>query len=424
MEEKNEAIPVFDIDNDDLTAKIKVIGVGGGGSNAVNQMINDKKDQIEYWVLNTDSQALGDSPCENKYVLGKNITKGLGAGGKPENGRKAAEDSIKDIKMIVDKSDLVFIACGEGGGTGTGAAPIIAKASKEAGALVLAVVTRPFTFEGKARQANALEGINELKKYVDALIVVSNDKLVFNNGNRSLINAFKASDGILAQSVKTITDLILLHGTINLDLNDLKSTLTDKGIALIGIGSGEGENKAIKAAQSAINSPLLEASIKGSKCMLINITAGESVTLDDVQNAIEYITEAAGATDERDANIIFGVQTDKSYTDKMQIAIIATDFTSDVLNSSSQPQFIRRPSREENRIIEEEKVEEKPSKVEIEMTEKKEESPFPEYLKKLLKQRDVETDVKVEAEEKVEKKEVSVAKEDDSVFVEIPSDED
>jgi cell division protein FtsZ len=201
--DETEEKPVFSEDNLTANAKIKVIGVGGGGSNAVNQMIQNKSDDVEYWVVNTDCQALANSPCENKYVLGKNVTRGLGAGGNPEMGKKAATDSYKDLELLVKGADLVFIAAGEGGGTGTGAAPVIAKAAKEAGCLVLAIVTRPFNFEGKGRRLNALEGINELKKYVDSLIVVSNDKLVFNNGSMSLKSAFAASDAVLAQSVKT-----------------------------------------------------------------------------------------------------------------------------------------------------------------------------------------------------------------------------
>ncbi len=327
--ENEDLKPIFADEDLPTNAKIIVIGVGGGGSNAVNGMLHDKNEEVDYWVFNTDSQALANSPCDNKLILGKNVTRGLGAGGNPEMGQKAAEDSYNDIKLVIQGADMVFIAAGEGGGTGTGAAPVVAKAAKEQGCLVIGIVTRPFTFEGKARKHNALEGINNLRQYVDALIVVSNDKMMFNNGSLGIRNAFAASDEILAQSVKTVTDLILVHGVINLDFADVKATLEGKGLALIGIGYGEGENKAIDAATNAINSPLLETSIRGSKSMILNITVGDDTTLDDVQYAINFITESAGGR-ENDVNIIFGVQNDDSFHSKMKIAIIATDFTRDI----------------------------------------------------------------------------------------------
>lgn len=373
-------------------AKIKVIGVGGGGSNAVNGMIHDKESQVEYWVFNTDSQALAASPCENKLVLGKNVTRGLGAGGLPEMGRKAAEDSYTDIQLVVQGCDMVFIAAGEGGGTGTGAAPIVAKAAKECGCLVLAIVTRPFTFEGKLRKTNALKGIAELEKVVDALIVVSNDKMMFNNGALSISKAFKASDEILASSVKTVTDLILVHGIINLDFADVKATLSGKGLALIGIGTGTGKNKAVDAATNAITSPLLEASIRGSKSMLINITVGEDTTLDDVQYAINYITEAAGGKD-NDVNIIFGVQQEPSFKDEMKVAIIATDFDKsvDVLNSeetSAPSRAVSVPVMPEEKKPAEEPVlpKKEESHVEKEIEKNRSDSVLPDYLKEFFEQ--------------------------------------
>ena len=312
-------------------AKIKVIGVGGGGSNAVNQMINDKKDLVEYWVFNTETQALSNSPCEHKFVLGKNVTKGLGAGGDPKMGAKAAEDSYEEIKQLVKNTDLVFLACGEGGGTGTGATPIIAKAAKSEGCLVLAIVTRPFNFEGKVRRNNALEGITELRKYVDAIIVVSNDKLVFNSGNMSLLKAFNAADKVLAESVKTITDLILIHGLINLDFADVKRTLENKGVALIGIGEAEGENKAVEAAKRAISSPLLEVSIKGARSMIINVTIGQDVLLDEVSEAISTVSESCQTSpQEQIENVKFGVQVNPNYKDKIKVAVIATNFAKDI----------------------------------------------------------------------------------------------
>ena len=380
------------IDEDELktNAKIKVIGVGGGGSNAVNQMIHDKEEQVEYWVFNTDNQALSNSPCPNKLVLGRNVTKGLGAGGNPEMGKKAAEDSYEDIKLVVKGCDMVFIAVGEGGGTGTGAAPVVARASREEGCLVLAIVTRPFNFEGKLRKLNALEGINELIKNVDALIVVSNDRLMFSSGGQSIKNAFAVSDRTLADSVSTVTDLILLHGIINLDFADVKSTLQGKGLSLIGIGMGKGENKAIEAATNAINSPLLEASIKGSRSMIINVTVGEDVTLDDVQHAIDYITEAAGADKDNGVNIIFGVQMNASFQDEMKIAIIATDFAKEIelnlpttnLTRSTRTYIVDKTREETPAYVK--PLAEGESRVEKEIKAEEENSVLPDYLKTLF----------------------------------------
>ncbi|MCR4698959.1 MAG: cell division protein FtsZ [Bacilli bacterium] len=388
--ENEDLKPIFDEEGLQANAKIIVIGVGGGGSNAVNGMLHDKNDEVDYWVFNTDSQALANSPCDNKLILGRNVTRGLGAGGLPEMGQKAAEDSYNDIQLVVKGADMVFIAAGEGGGTGTGAAPVVARAAKEAGCLVLGIVTRPFTFEGKARKLHALEGISNLKQYVDALIVVSNDKMMFNNGALGIKNAFAASDEILAQSVKTVTDLILVHGVINLDFADVKATLAGKGLSLIGIGYGEGENKAIDAATNAINSPLLETSIRGSRSMIINITVGDDTTLDDVQYAINYITESAGGR-ENDVNIIFGVQNDESFHSKMKIAIIATDFEKEIDMEQSETAYNRSitspAARVATPVIKEEPVNtiKKPepvkSQVKEEIKEERESSVLPDYLR-------------------------------------------
>ena len=315
----------FNFDAFESYAKIVVIGVGGAGNNAVNQMIEESIKSIDFWVVNTDAQALATSKAEHRYVLGKDFTKGLGAGGNPEIGRQAAESSIEDLKEIVQGANMVFIAAGMGGGTGTGAAPVIAKVAREAGALTIAIVTRPFGFEGNSRKAKAVEGLAALKEEVDSIIIVSNDKLMMMNGNKSIADAFHESDRVLAQSVKTITDLILLPGLINLDFADIKATLLDKGVALIGFGMGSGPNKAVDAATNAIASPLLEASIKGAHSAIINVTGGSGVTLDETQDAITYITEAAGA----DVNIIFGVQQNPELNDQMLISVIATDFDSD-----------------------------------------------------------------------------------------------
>lgn len=312
----------FELDAFESYAKIVVIGVGGAGSNAVNQMLEEKIANIEFWVFNTDAQALATSKAENRLVLGRQTTRGLGAGGDPQVGREAALDSVDDIKRVIEGANMVFIAAGMGGGTGTGAAPVVAKLAKDAGALTVAIVTRPFTFEGNSRKVKAVEGITELKSAVDSIIIVSNDKLMFMNGSRPISEAFNESDKVLAQSVKTITDLILLPGLINLDFADVRSTLKDKGVALIGFGMGSGEHKAEEASSSAIASPLLEASVKGAHSAIINITGGKSVTLDEAQEAVNYITEAAG----NNVNIIFGVQQNPELNDQMLISVIATEF--------------------------------------------------------------------------------------------------
>ena len=335
----------FNFDAYESYAKIVVIGVGGAGNNAVNQMIEENIANIDFWVVNTDAQALATSRAEHKYVLGKDYTKGLGAGGNPEIGRNAAEASIDDLREICEGANMVFIAAGMGGGTGTGAAPVIAKVAKDCGALTVAIVTRPFTFEGNNRKARAVEGLNELKQCVDSIIIVSNDKLMMMNGNKSIAEAFAESDRVLAQSVKTITDLILLPGLINLDFADVKATLMNKGIALIGFGMGSGERKAMEAATNAIASPLLEASIKGAHSAIINVTGGNGVTLDETQEAISYITEAAGAN----VNIIFGVQQNPELNDQMLISVIATDFDEEY-TIPEQPQIntrIAKPQAEE-----------------------------------------------------------------------------
>lgn len=328
----------FELDAFESYAKIVVIGVGGAGSNAVNQMLEEKIANIEFWVFNTDAQALATSKAENRLVLGRQTTRGLGAGGDPQVGREAALDSVDDIKRVIEGANMVFIAAGMGGGTGTGAAPVVAKLAKDAGALTVAIVTRPFTFEGNSRKVKAVEGITELKSAVDSIIIVSNDKLMFMNGSRPISEAFNESDKILAQSVKTITDLILLPGLINLDFADVRSTLKDKGVALIGFGMGSGEHKAEEASSSAIASPLLEASVKGAHSAIINITGGKSVTLDEAQEAVNYITEAAG----NNVNIIFGVQQNPELNDQMLISVIATEFDEEYDYSQPTNMFVSR----------------------------------------------------------------------------------
>ena len=311
------------LDNYEAFARIIVIGVGGAGNNAVNRMIDDNISSVEFYVANTDQQALSRSKATNRIVLGEQSTGGLGAGGNPEIGRKAAEESIDKIREIVNGANLVFIAAGMGGGTGTGAAPVIAQAAKEAGALTVAIVTRPFTFEGKKRIANSVEGLNNLKDAVDAIIIVSNDKLLMVSGTAPISEAFAESDGVLAQSVKTVTDLILCPAFINLDFADVRNTLKDSGISLIGFGMGSGPNRAQEAANNAINSPLLEASINGAQRAICAVTCGREVSLYEAQETVNKIIEAAGNS----VDIKFGVSINEELSDEILVSVIASDFT-------------------------------------------------------------------------------------------------
>ena len=312
-----------DYENFESVARIVVIGVGGAGNNAVNRMIDENISSVEFYVANTDRQALATSKATNRIVLGEQITNGLGAGGEPSIGKKAAESSIDEINRIVQGANLVFIAAGMGGGTGTGAAPVIARAAKDSGALTVAIVTRPFTFEGKKRIANSVEGLNELKDAVDAIIIVSNDKLLMVNGTQPIGEAFAESDRVLAQSVKTVTDLILMPAFINLDFADVRNTLKDSGISLIGFGMGSGPNRASDAAQNAINSPLLEASINGARRAICAVTCGSEVSLYEAQETVDRIIEAAGNT----VDIKFGVSINDQLTDQILVSVIASDFT-------------------------------------------------------------------------------------------------
>ena len=311
------------LDNYEAFARIIVIGVGGAGNNAVNRMIDDNISSVEFYVANTDQQALSRSKATNRIVLGEKSTGGLGAGGNPEIGRKAAEESIDKIREIVAGANLVFIAAGMGGGTGTGAAPVIAQAAKEAGALTVAIVTRPFTFEGKKRIANSVEGLNNLKDAVDAIIIVSNDKLLMVSGTAPISEAFAESDGVLAQSVKTVTDLILCPAFINLDFADVRNTLKDSGISLIGFGMGSGPNRSQEAANNAINSPLLEASINGAQRAICAVTCGREVSLYEAQETVNRIIEAAGNS----VDIKFGVSINEELSDQILVSVIASDFT-------------------------------------------------------------------------------------------------
>jgi cell division protein FtsZ len=305
-------------------ARIKVIGVGGGGGNVINSMIDTQTVKgVDFITVNTDSQALLTSRAPIKLQIGEKLTKGLGSGANPEMGRKAAEESIDQIKELISDSDMVFVTCGMGGGTGTGAAPLIAEIAKNTGALTVAVVTKPFLFEGSRRMMVAEDGIEELREKVDTLIVIPNQKLLESiDQNMTLLEAFKISDSVLGEGVQGISDLITTPGLINVDFADVKTIMQNSGTALMGIGSATGQDKATKAAREAITSPILEVSIEGAKGILFNITSGKDINMKDINEAAKAISEKA----DPDANIIFGTTIDESLTDQIKITVIATGF--------------------------------------------------------------------------------------------------
>ena len=326
------------------SAKIIVIGVGGAGNNAVNRMVEETIGGVEFVGVNTDKQALTLCKAPTVLQIGEKITKGLGAGAQPEVGQKAAEESIEDVKQIMEGADMVFVTCGMGGGTGTGAAPVIAAAAKEMGILTVGVVTKPFRFEAKTRMNNALAGIENLKKAVDTLIVIPNDKLLEIVDRRTTMpEALRKADEVLQQAVQGITDLINLPALINLDFADVQTVMTDKGIAHIGIGEARGDDKAMEAVQQAVSSPLLETTIKGATHVIINISG--DISLMDANDAASYVQELTGD----DANIIFGAMYDDSVADYARITVIATGLTDtsskpSVLGGrSSSPFSMRRP---------------------------------------------------------------------------------
>lgn len=304
-------------------ADIKVIGVGGGGTNAVNRMISAGLKGVEFVAINTDAQALATSNANVKMQIGAKLTKGLGAGSNPDIGERAAEESREELKRTVGGADMVFITAGMGGGTGTGATPIIAEVARENGTLAVGVVTKPFSFEGKKRQAQAQAGIENLKAHVDTLITIPNDRLLQVIEKRtSIIEAFRIADDVLRQGVQGISDLITVPGLINLDFADVRTIMTQSGSALMGIGSSSGEDRAVQAARAAISSPLLEASIEGAKGVLLNITGSSNLGLFEVNEAAEIIAAAA----DPDANIIFGAVIDDNMKDEIRVTVIATGF--------------------------------------------------------------------------------------------------
>ena len=304
-------------------AKIKVVGVGGGGGNAVNRMIDAGVQGVDFIAVNCDAQALILSKAQTKLQIGEKLTKGLGAGANPEIGQKAAEESVDEITEKLKGADMVFVTAGMGGGTGTGAAPIVAECAKKAGALTVGVVTKPFSFEGKRRMNQAEAGIVNLKDKVDTLITIPNDRLLQVIDRRtSMLDAFKIADDVLRQGVQGISDLIAVPGIINADFADVKTIMSDAGSALMGIGTAKGDNGAVSAAEAAIKSPLLEASIEGARGVLFNITGGKDLSLVDVTEASNIITE----TVDPEANIIFGAVIDEKLQDEIRVTVIATGF--------------------------------------------------------------------------------------------------
>jgi cell division protein FtsZ len=308
-------------------AKIKVIGVGGAGVNALNSMISLQQIQgVDFLAVNTDAQALLSSIAPTKVQIGEQLTKGLGSGGDPEVGRKAAEESAEKLAEIIKDADMVFVNAGMGGGTGTGASPIIADIAKKSGALTVAVVTKPFGFEGAHRRVAAEEGVENLKDKVDTMIVIPNQRLLdVVDKKMSLLEAFRVADSVLGQGVQGISDIIVLPGLINVDFADVRTIMTDAGSSLMGIGFGTGEGRAASAARAAIASPLLEVSIEGAKGVLFNITGGPDLSMYEVDEAAKIISSAADS----DANIIFGAAIEESLGDQVKITVIATGFSED-----------------------------------------------------------------------------------------------
>ena len=347
MEQGRGRRPMFEIDEEREVAKIKVIGLGGGGSNAVNRMMAARFTGVEFIVANTDLQALRSSPAPYKIQLGAKLTSGLGAGSNPEVGKSAAQEDRDEIRQVLEGADMVFVTAGLGGGTGTGAAPVVAAVAKDLGILTVAVVTKPFHFEGRRRQQQAETGMAELRAVVDTLISIPNQRLlaVVDRGT-SLVEAFKVADTVLLQAVQGISDLILVPGLINLDFADVRTIMSGMGMALMGAGTGKGQNRALDAAQKAVASPLLdETSIEGARGILINFTGGSDLSIHEVEEAAKIVQEAA----HEEANIIFGAVIDETLQDEVRITVIATGFTERKMEMGPSPTKVvdlpSRPSR-------------------------------------------------------------------------------
>lgn len=333
----------FDVETDGL-AQIKVIGAGGGGNNAVNRMVEAQLQGVEFIAVNTDKQALLTSKAEYKIQIGEKLTRGLGAGANPEVGKRAAEESKDEIVKVLQGSDMVFVTAGMGGGTGTGAAPVIAQLAKEMGILTVGVVTKPFVFEGKVRMKNAENGIAELKSKVDTLITIPNDRLLqIVQKNTSMLDAFSIADDVLKQGIQSISDLIAVPGLINLDFADVTSVMKEQGLAHMGLGSATGENRALEAARQAIQSPLLETSIRGAKGVLLNITGGPNLGLLEINEASTLVNESC----DPEANIIFGASIREDLGEEITITVIATGFDDNKdmgFDIVEKPKVVQRPT--------------------------------------------------------------------------------
>ncbi len=323
-------------ENFDAVAKMKVIGVGGAGGNAVNRMVAAGLTGVDFIAVNTDAMALDNNRAAARLQIGEKVTKGLGAGANPEVGRLAMEEDRDKIASVLNGADMVFITAGMGGGTGTGGAPVVAEIAKEMGILTVAIVTRPFLFEGKVRDRNARKGIDDLRKAVDTIIVIPNQKLLsIVDRKTSLIDAFKTADDVLYQATKGISDLISVHGLVNLDFADVRTVMNCMGDALMGTGYAEGDNRAVMAADAAIHSPLLDdVSIAGARGILINITGGEDMTLYDVSDATQTVYDAVG--EDSETNIIFGAVTDPAMNGKIRVTVIATGFNEETLEEKRE----------------------------------------------------------------------------------------
>ncbi|MCA0174397.1 cell division protein FtsZ [Bacillus sp. RAR_GA_16] len=370
----------FDMNMEQL-AQIKVIGVGGGGSNAVNRMIENGVQGVEFIAVNTDAQALNLAKAEVKMQIGGKLTRGLGAGANPEIGKKAAEESKEQIQEALSGADMVFVTAGMGGGTGTGAAPVIAEIAKELGALTVGVVTRPFTFEGKKRSTQAVTGIAMLKEKVDTLIVIPNDRLLeIVDKNTPMLEAFREADNVLRQGVQGISDLIAVPGLINLDFADVKTIMTERGSALMGIGIATGENRASEAAKKAISSPLLETSIDGAKGVLMNITGGSNLSLYEVNEAADIVSSAS----DENVNMIFGSVINEDLKDEILVTVIATGFD----ENENKKKTVPRPSVQSKQSApiqqpkhEEEEVQPEPSKFGARVEESNDTLDIPTFLR-------------------------------------------
>jgi cell division protein FtsZ len=347
----------FDTNLDSL-ATIKVIGVGGGGNNAVNRMIEHGVQGVEFIAVNTDAQALNLSKAEVRMQIGAKITRGLGAGANPEVGKKAAEESKEQIEEALRGADMVFVTAGMGGGTGTGAAPVIAQIARELGALTVGVVTRPFTFEGKKRANQASGGIGAMKQAVDTLIVIPNDRLLeIVDKSTPMLEAFREADNVLRQGVQGISDLIAVPGLINLDFADVKTIMSNKGSALMGIGMATGENRAAEAAKKAISSPLLETSIDGAQGVLMNISGGANLSLYEVQEAADIVASAS----DQEVNMIFGSVINEDLKDEIIVTVIATGFNEEVIQpKATRPTFVQANKAAAGNVKREQKREEAP----------------------------------------------------------------